>query len=166
MPQRIDIINPFLEKDPSDYQCFGCAPHNPGGLHMHFYLEDGVFFGIWQPQNNFEGYKGVLHGGIQATMMDEVASWFVYSQIGTAGVTKSMQVAYISPTRVTELPILVKAVLQEKVENEIHLAVELISESKVTATATVVYFVFPEAIARSRYNYPGKEAFYTKIERL
>lgn len=162
MPQRINIVNPFLKKDSSDYQCFGCSPHNQGGLHMHFYLEEGLFYGIWNPKPNFEGYGGVLHGGIQATMMDEVASWFIYSQIGTAGVTKSMQVEYISPTRVTEQPILVKAVLQEKVENEIHLAVELISENKVTATATVVYFVFPEAIARRRYNYPGKDAFYTK----
>lgn len=99
-------------------------------------------------------------------MMDEVASWFIYSQIGTAGVTKSMEVEYISPTRLTEDPILLKAFLKEQIKNEVHVAVELISENKVTATATVVYFVFPEAIARSRYNYPGKEAFYTKRERL
>lgn len=161
MSQRIDIINPFLEKDPSSYKCFGCSPHNPGGLHMQFYLENGDLFGIWHPQSNFEGYGGVLHGGIQATMMDEVASWYIYSQIGTAGVTKSMLVEYISPTRVTEHPILLKAVLNEKVGNEVHIDVELISENKVTATAVVVYFVFPEAIARRRYNYPGKEAFYT-----
>lgn len=163
MAQRIDIVNPFLKKDSVDYQCFGCSPHNPSGLHMHFYLEEGVFYGIWHPKRNFEGYAGILHGGIQATMMDEVASWFIYAQIGTAGVTKSMQVEYISSTRISEHPILLKADLKEEVGNEIHVNVELISENKVTAKATVVYFVFPEAIARSRYNYPGKESFFKVV---
>lgn len=163
MAQRTNIVNPFLEKSAKDYQCFGCSPHNAGGLQMKFYVEDGCLFATWQPTKKFEGYTGVVHGGIQSTLMDEIASWFIYTLIGTAGVTKSMHVEYISPTRITSSPILLKAELKKQINNEVYLNVTLSSEDKITATAEVVYFVFPEAIARRRYNYPGKEAFYKSL---
>jgi len=59
------------------YQCFGCAPHNHNGLQMSF-AEDGEYVvSEWEPKDYFQGYYNVLHGGIQATLMDEIASWLV-----------------------------------------------------------------------------------------
>jgi acyl-coenzyme A thioesterase PaaI-like protein len=162
MSLRKEIINPFSKHDAADYQCFGCSPYNTGGLHLSFFEEDGFLYGEWQPKKKFEGYKGVLHGGVQATMMDEIASWFIYTQIGTAGVTKKMEVAYKHPTRISDQPILLKAWLGEQNGNEITVNTELINGGKVTATARVTYFTFPEGIARRKYNYPGKEAFFNK----
>ena len=50
------IINPW--RNHPEYNCFGCCPENPIGLHMEFY-EDGDYIGIpkrtirdgWQVRN-------------------------------------------------------------------------------------------------------------------
>jgi acyl-coenzyme A thioesterase PaaI-like protein len=157
----IKIVNPFKGNPPEHYPCFGCSPHNPIGMKLEFYQQGDSLFAEWLPDSNFEGFKGVLHGGIQATLMDEIASWFIYSQIGTAGVTKSMDVQYHFPVRVNEEPILIKANLVEERDNhEVVIFTEIQHKSKVCASATVTYFTFPEHIAKAKYHYPGKEAFF------
>ena len=54
-------------------QCFVCGLENPFGLHLRFY-ESGpgeVTAEITVPQH-YQGYPGVVHGGIVAAMLDEV----------------------------------------------------------------------------------------------
>ncbi len=155
------ILNPFKDGSPEKYPCFGCSPHNPIGLKLNFYQDGDALYAEWCPGKNYEGYSGVLHGGIQATLMDEIASWFIYSQIGTAGVTKSMEVEYHLPVRVTGELILVKATLFEKKgKNEVVIFTEIQQKNKVCASARVTYFTFPDVIATGRYHYPGKTAFF------
>lgn len=161
MPKRIEIVNPYSNiYDSSSYQCFGCSPHNKCALDIKFYLEKNIFYGKWQPENRFEGYHGIVHGGIQATLMDEAASWYIYSQVGTAGVTKSMDIEYILPTRVTSNAVYIKVSEINRDGNEVSLKTEIIHEDKVRAIANIVYFTFPDKIASQKYFYPGKEAFY------
>ena len=57
-----------------DYQCFGCSPHNAAGLRLRFFetadgdgLETPLAFG-----RGHESYPGVVHGGIVATVCDEI----------------------------------------------------------------------------------------------
>lgn len=58
--------------DTTDYQhCFACGKQNPYGLHMHFRLENGVIVADFLPQAEHQGFPGVIHGGIVATVMDE-----------------------------------------------------------------------------------------------
>ena len=81
-----EIKNPFLDR--KDYCCFGCSPANHIGLRMKFYEEEEFVVSEWLPRSEFEGYANVLHGGIQATLMDEIASWTIYVKAGTGGVTR------------------------------------------------------------------------------
>ncbi len=69
------IRNPYV--DLKGYNCFGCSPNNIQGLHMHFEEHGEKIISEWTPKMQFQGYKNVLHGGIQATLMDEIASWCV-----------------------------------------------------------------------------------------
>ena len=39
----------------------------------------------------FAGFHDILHGGIQATMMDEIASWVVLVKLDTSGVTYPLE---------------------------------------------------------------------------
>jgi acyl-coenzyme A thioesterase PaaI-like protein len=157
----IKIVNPFKDNVPEHYPCFGCSPHNPIGIKLEFYQDGDALVAEWLPSMNYEGYRGVVHGGIQATLMDEIASWFIYSQIGTAGVTKSMTVDYHFPVRVNGEALFLKATLAEKRENhEVVVATEIKQKNKVCATALVTYFTFPENIATGKYHYPGKSAFF------
>jgi len=54
--------------------CFVCGVHNPIGLHLSFYDdEEGRVVARWTPGEEHQGYPGVLHGGIAATLLDEAA---------------------------------------------------------------------------------------------
>lgn len=47
---------------------------NPVGLHLHMYeTEPGVIESEYLAPDHFEGYPGVLHGGIVAAILDEVS---------------------------------------------------------------------------------------------
>ena len=54
--------------------CFGCGPANEDGLRLRFReLEDGRTIETRvQVPAHYAGVAGVLHGGIQATVLDEV----------------------------------------------------------------------------------------------
>jgi acyl-coenzyme A thioesterase PaaI-like protein len=56
-------------------RCFVCGQENPYGLHMHFAREpDGAISAEWRPTENWEGFKGIVHGGIIGTVLDEAMS--------------------------------------------------------------------------------------------
>ncbi|MBI5932175.1 MAG: PaaI family thioesterase [Chloroflexi bacterium] len=59
-------------KQPNSRHCFVCGLENPIGLHMHFYetAPDEVTAEYTAPEN-YQGYPGILHGGITAAILDE-----------------------------------------------------------------------------------------------
>ncbi|HVN15781.1 MAG TPA: PaaI family thioesterase [Anaerolineales bacterium] len=60
-------------KQPNSRMCFLCGLENPVGLHLHLYeIEPGVIETTFTAPNHFQGYPGVLHGGIVASILDEV----------------------------------------------------------------------------------------------
>jgi len=54
--------------------CFICGLENPVGLKLRIYeVEPGVVETSYTAPEYFQGYPGVLHGGIIATIIDEVS---------------------------------------------------------------------------------------------
>jgi len=61
-------------KQPNSRMCFICGLENPIGLHLHLYeTEPGVVESTYLAPDHFQGYPGVLHGGIVAAIIDEVS---------------------------------------------------------------------------------------------
>lgn len=87
--------------DVNDHNCFGCGTLNTGGLHLTMYPNsDGN--GVWAPfvpAARFEGYPGMIHGGIVCTVLDEVMAWSLYREQIWA-VTGQLQVRYRQPVPV------------------------------------------------------------------
>ena len=53
--------------------CFGCGEDNPEGLHLQFEEQpDGAGHAVVVLGDHHSGEPGIVHGGIQATMLDEV----------------------------------------------------------------------------------------------
>ena len=77
------IINPWLGVP--EYNCFGCCPDNPIGLHLHFYEDGDYIVSKWNPQSNYQGWVDTLHGGILSTLIDEVCGWVVWRKCQTSG---------------------------------------------------------------------------------
>jgi acyl-coenzyme A thioesterase PaaI-like protein len=58
--------------DTTDYQrCFVCGQHNPYGLHLVFRLENKSIVADFQPREEHQGFPGIIHGGIIASILDE-----------------------------------------------------------------------------------------------
>jgi len=152
------ITNPFLKGQ--EYDCFGCAPHNPIGLALEFFEDGDEIFSQWKPKDHFEGFKGVLHGGIQAALHDEIASWVVFVKQGTAGYTQELSVKYLAPVMVAKGPITLRARLREIDGNKANITTTLFDgEGKACSESLAVYFTVPVHIAKRMFDYPGKEAF-------
>ena len=66
------IINPWEGME--GYFCFGCAPNNESGLKMEFYEDGDEIVSKWVPEARFQGWLNTLHGGIQATLLDEICA--------------------------------------------------------------------------------------------
>ena len=154
------LSNPFAKND-NNYRCFGCSPNHANGLQMKFFEDDNGVLCKWEPNTEFEGYHNVLHGGIQATMLDEIACWTIYVKQETAGVTADMNVKYKKPVFLDKGPITITGKILESNRRLVTVKAELFDADNVLcAEADVRYFVYPEKIAREKYMYPGKEAFY------
>jgi len=157
------ISNPFAEMaGKGEYNCFGCSPANDIGLHLEFWEDDDEVVAQWTPRHQFEGWIDVLHGGIQATLLDEVAAWVVFVKLKTAGVTTNLNVSYNKPVYISKGPVTVKGQLVSTEKRTAMLECTLYDgNNEPCASANVTYFIFPEKIARAKYNYPGAEAFST-----
>lgn len=143
------------------YNCFGCSPTNPYGLKCKFTDEGEYVTCRWTPSENYQGFFHILHGGIQATLIDEIASWAIFSRVQTAGVTTDLNVRYRRPVRTDGGEIFLRAKVVEITRRLVTARVELFNEKGELATeADVVYMVYPEEVARQRLQWPGIEAFY------
>ncbi len=153
------ILNPF--RGLPGYDCFGCSPDNENGLRLNFTDEGTYIKARWKPRQYFQGYNNILHGGIQSTLMDEIASWFVYAKLKTAGLTSRLEVRYKKPVYTDRGEISLSARLKEQKRNLADIEVELFDhEDTLCAVGLVQYFTFSDQVARERFFYPGPDAFY------
>lgn len=61
-------------KQPNSKMCFICGVKNPVGLHLHIYeTEPGTVEALYSAPEHFQGYPGVLHGGIVGALIDEIS---------------------------------------------------------------------------------------------
>jgi acyl-coenzyme A thioesterase PaaI-like protein len=62
-----------MEKLPNSKHCFVCGVENKYGLKLKFFQEKtGSVVVIHTVPDQYQGYPGVVHGGIIASMLDEV----------------------------------------------------------------------------------------------
>jgi uncharacterized protein (TIGR00369 family) len=154
------IINPY---DSEQNMCFGCSQKNPIGLKLEFSESDEFLHASWQPGEEYQGYINILHGGIIATLLDEIGAWCVLVKVGTAGVTSEMTTKYIAPVYLNKGNITLKAeIASETRKNAVINCFLYDGQSKLCAEAVATYFIYPPEIAKRKFNYPGREAFYGK----
>jgi len=153
------IVNPYVKVE--GYNCFACSPDNENGLQMTF-VEDGDYLiSEWTPKGFLAGYNNILHGGIQATLMDEIASWFIQIKLKTAGVTSNMNLRLKRTVHTNQGPLKLRAWLKEVRRNLVDVNVELINpDGKVGAEGVITYYTFSEDVAREKLNFPNPDDFF------
>lgn len=150
------IKNPYLQL--KNYNCFGCSPNNPIGLKLKFIVEDENVIAKWTPHHNYEGWTNVLHGGIQATLMDEIASWTVLSLLKTSGFTVRMNIKLHKNVLISDGELTIKANLISKRHNLATIGVNLMnSNNELCAEGELVYFTYPKEKAIEHFHFPSDE---------
>lgn len=79
--------------------CFVCGPDNPIGLNLEFLTENGLTWTEFTADTKYEGYKGILHGGIIATILDEVMIKAAIAQ-DIVCVTAGMEIRFKAPAEI------------------------------------------------------------------
>ncbi|MEA3462712.1 MAG: PaaI family thioesterase [Bacteroidota bacterium] len=154
----IKLKNPYAEFP--GYSCFACGPTNPSGLHMEFYKDNDEIVSKWDPIEHYQGFHDLLHGGIQATMMDEIASWVVFLMLDTAGVTYRLNTRFRKPVYISKGIITVRASLVQHQKRIAEIEARLYDGSELLCAEGVAnYFVMPRDKAVNDFHFPGKEAF-------
>ena len=91
------LVTEYLD----DQYCFACGNRNPIGLHMNVeYTEDRALCRIALP-SEYQGWSSVVHGGIIATLLDEIMAHAVLHFVGQ-GVTGSLNIRFRSKSPTDE----------------------------------------------------------------
>jgi acyl-coenzyme A thioesterase PaaI-like protein len=109
-----------------DHGCFGCSPTNACGLRMRFFSDGQSVLAPLRVPAHLCGWDRLVHGGVLATILDEVMSWAAIRLRRRVILTKSMQVTFLRPAWV-ETPLLAQARVADTSsdEREVRMAAEL-----------------------------------------
>lgn len=107
--------------------CFGCGAGNPKGLRLEFFETDEGVEADYVVPAYLEGAPGIVHGGIQGTLLDEVLCMTAHAKRGTGVMTGELTVRYLRPVP-TEMALRIRGRIVEErgrsflIEGAIYLA--------------------------------------------
>ena len=79
--------------------CFACGSNDGMGLGLKFYeREDGAVFGNFFADPKYEGYSGIIHGGIIATLLDSAMTHCLLMK-DIPALTGRLSIKYSTPIR-------------------------------------------------------------------
>ena len=85
-----------------DYSmCFGCGQDNPIGLKLSFQWDGKTARTEFTPTKSYQGWSGVVHGGIIICLLDEAMSYAALFE-GMHCATTKMQIKLRSPAPIDE----------------------------------------------------------------
>lgn len=129
--------------------CFGCGKENQKGLHIQGYWEGDDSVAVWTSEARYQGWVGIMNGGILATLIDchcmGTAMAAAYREEGRAlgsdpyyrYATASIQVDYLKPTP-NDRPLTLHAQVVEIKGRKTSLKCQTYSDDKMTARAEVI----------------------------
>lgn len=80
----------------ADHHCFACGATNASGMRLEIEFGEGSARTEWVAGDDFVGWSDKIHGGIVATLLDEVMAW-APSSYDSWAVTAEMTIRYRSP---------------------------------------------------------------------
>ena len=83
--------------------CFVCGENNPNGLRLSFQIdkERQTLKTTFIASETFQGWDGIVHGGILSTLLDEAMAKLVY-ELGYQAVTASLEIRFKEPAPILE----------------------------------------------------------------
>lgn len=134
---------------PMSRDCIVCGADNPVGLKVRFEPSPTGVTALVRAQQHFQGFTGVLHGGLVCGLMDDAMWWAVYATHQTVTMTAEITVRYKAP-----VPVSADLTVQAEVESVrgkrlfATVARVLDAEGKVLAEASGKFMAAPPELAQ------------------
>jgi len=83
--------------------CFVCGKNNPNGLQLSFEIdkERQILHTTFVASPTFQGWDGIVHGGMISTLLDEAMAKLIY-ELGYQAVTASLEIKFKKPALILE----------------------------------------------------------------
>lgn len=115
-------------------KCLLCGDENPWSLKLSFQLaKDGWVYSGFQAHDKLQGYNGILHGGIIASLLDSAMTNYLFFH-DIEAVTGELLVRYLQPIDCNSKLVIRASILLDNPPLYIVKA-EIICEDKVMARA-------------------------------
>jgi uncharacterized protein (TIGR00369 family) len=123
-----------------DGYCFVCGEKNEKGMHLDFEMSsEGTARVDYIIPAYFQGYRHVIHGGIVATLLDEVMAKACLAA-GLNAFTAEITVKFLKPVP-AESPLRLEGHVKEKRHRLINTEGSLSVGKEICATAEAKFFV-------------------------
>ena len=93
--------------------CFACGENNPIGLHLQFRMEGVEYITEFTPQAHHQGFEGIVHGGMLATVLDEVMARNLWVR-DIPALTAEMRITLHHPAYIGECLLVSGAIASER----------------------------------------------------
>jgi uncharacterized protein (TIGR00369 family) len=131
---------------PHTSSCFVCGESNAFGLKIRFETDGNIVHTKFRPKPEHIGFKQTIHGGIIATVLDEIMVWACSVQTKRFAYCAELNVRFLSPLRPGE-EVLASAEMTANRKNKIFEAKGEVRDGsgRVLASATGKYLPIKEA---------------------
>lgn len=135
-----------MKELPHTHSCFVCGDANPLGMKLRFHDNGTDVRTAFTPSPEHVGFKDVIHGGLLATVMDEIMVWACAARTRRFAYCAEMNVRFLRPV-VPAQELTVVGRLTEDRRGRIFLASSEVRDGSgaVCVTATGKYMPIKEA---------------------
>lgn len=88
-----------MKELPHTHSCFVCGESNPFGMKLRFETDERIVQTRFTLRAEYAGFKGVVHGGIISTLLDEIMVWACAVQTKRFGYCAELTVRFLKPLR-------------------------------------------------------------------
>lgn len=125
---------------PHTRSCFVCGSQNPSGLNLRFTVDEAGVHTVFIPGTGHIGFSRTIHGGIIATLLDEIMAWACIAQGGQLAYCAELNTRFLNVARPGE-PVFALGKIVENKRGKLFLAEGEVrsKDGIILATATGKY---------------------------
>ena len=143
-----------MNRLPQTRHCFACGKDNPQGLNLSFRTDGSQVVTDWTPQSRHTGFVDTVHGGLIASVLDEIMAWTCGIVGGRFSYSIDLNIRFSHPLRPNETTRGIGTIEKNLRRRIFHARAKLLVADTEIATATGKYLAIKsaqEAILRADF---------------
>ena len=134
---------------PHTRSCFVCGESNPAGLNLRFETDGRIVRTRFVPRAEHVGFRHTVHGGLIATLLDEIMVWACAVRTKRFAFCAELNVRYLRPVRPQDNLVATGELVSNRRDKLFEAGAELRNQEGATlVTATGKYLPIKQADVR------------------